>query len=66
MPFSLLLHKFLVAKLQHPRLQWKINMLEEVKSDTFAYERKKTFEVYVIFNSVMDIYTSFNMKFYLL
>jgi hypothetical protein len=41
-------------------------MLEEVKSDTFAYERKKTFEVYVIFNSVMDIYTSFNMKFYLL
>jgi hypothetical protein len=41
MPFSLLLHKFLVAKLQHSRLQRKINMLEEMKSDTFAYERKK-------------------------
>jgi hypothetical protein len=55
MPFSLLLHKFLVAKLQHPRLQRKINTLEEMKSDTFAYERIKNIEVYVILNSVMDV-----------
>jgi hypothetical protein len=41
LPFSQLLHKFLVAKIQHSRFQRKVIVLEEMKSDTFAYERKK-------------------------
>jgi hypothetical protein len=40
MPFSLLLHKFLVAK-GRQIFQRKTNILEEMKSDNFAYEEKK-------------------------
>lgn len=52
--FSPLPHQFLVAKIQPPRLQRKVDILEIMKSDTVACERKRL--RYIWFLTVLGMY----------